>query len=277
MTRAQCKVRGVTCRAMSMTPLEAFLISAVIAVAAKALAWVVQLRTRNAGMVDPIWAATLATLAVFYAAVGHAPVSVRVAIGVMGGLWGMRLAVHLFVRNWGKAEDWRYAKFRAEWGERADYNMFWFFQFQNVFTLMLAASAFLTLAFRLSEPPPVAFALAALVWIVSVAGEALSDRQMERFRADPANRGKVCRSGLWRWSRHPNYFFECLHWCAYVVLAWGMAGWGWTLLAPLVMAFLLLKLSGMPLMEAEMIRRKPDYADYVRTTSALIPLPPRTP
>ena len=260
---------------MWMTPIEAFLISVAIAVAAKTFAWFLQLRTRNGGLVDAVWAATLGGLAVFYAFVGYAPLSVRIAMGVMGGLWGMRLAVHLFVRNWGKAEDWRYARFRAEWGDRADFNMFWFFQFQNLFTLMLAASAFLTQAFRFDEPPLIAFVLAGVIWIVSVAGEGLADRQMERFRADPANRGQVCRAGLWRWSRHPNYFFECLHWFAYVALAWGMAGWWWTLIAPLVMAFLLLKLSGMPLMEAEMIRRKPDYAEYVRTTSALIPLPPR--
>lgn len=260
---------------MWMPPVEAFLYSVAIAVAAKTLAWLVQLRTRNGGLVDAVWAATLGGLAVFYARVGDAPASVRIAMGVMGGLWGLRLAIHLFIRNWGKPEDWRYAKFRAEWGARADHKMFWFFQFQNLFTLMLSASAFLTLAYRDDAPPPLAFALAGSIWIVSVAGEGLADRQMERFRADPANRGQVCRSGLWRWSRHPNYFFECLHWCAYVALAWGMPGGWWTLAAPLVMAFLLLKLSGMPLMEAEMIRRKPGYAEYVRTTSALIPMPPR--
>ena len=260
---------------MRMTPFEAFLYSVAIAVAAKTVAWLIQLRTRNGGLVDAVWALTLGGLAVFYAVVGDAPAPVRVATGVMGGLWGLRLAVHLFVRNWGKPEDWRYARFRAEWGARADHHMFWFFQFQNLFTLMLSASAFLPLTFGYHAPPAIAFVVAGAVWIVSVAGEGIADRQMERFRADPSNRGRVCRSGLWRWSRHPNYFFECLHWFAYVVLAWGMSGWGWTLLAPVVMAFLLLKLSGMPLMEAEMIRRKPDYADYVRTTSALIPLPPR--
>ncbi|MCC2655612.1 MAG: hypothetical protein K0Q76_720 [Panacagrimonas sp.] len=260
---------------MSMSPFESFLVSVAIAVVAKTAAWVVQLRTRNGGWVDAVWAATLGALAAFYAAVGSAPASLRLAMGVMGCLWGLRLAVHLSIRSWGKAEDWRYAKFRAEWGDRADFRMFWFFQFQNLFTLMLSASAFLTLAYAVEAPPTIAFVLAGGVWVVSVWGEGLADRQMERFRADPANRGQVCRTGLWRWSRHPNYFFECLHWCAYVVLAWGMPGWGWTLIAPLVMVFLLLKLSGMPLMEAEMIRRKPGYADYVRTTSALVPLPPR--
>ena len=258
-----------------MTPLEAFLYSVAIVFAAKTFAWVVQLRTRNGGLVDSVWAITLGGLAGFYAAVGDAPLALRVAMALMGGAWGLRLGIHLFLRNWGKPEDWRYAKFRKDWGEHADRNMFWFFQFQNLFTLMLSASAFLPLAFRADAPPIACFVAAAAIWIASVVGEGIADAQLERFRTDPANKGEVCRVGLWRYSRHPNYFFECLHWFAYAVLAWGMP-WGWvTLGAPLVMAFLLMKLSGMPMMEAEMMRRKPAYAEYVRTTSALIPWPPK--
>lgn len=258
-----------------MTPLEAFLYSVAIVFAAKAFAWIVQLRTRNGGLVDSVWAVTLGGLAGFYAWVGDAPLELRLAVAAMGGAWGLRLGIHLFLRNWGKAEDWRYAKFRKDWGAHADRNMFWFFQFQNLFTLMLSASAFLPLAFRDDAPPTACYVAAIVIWVASVIGEGIADAQLERFRTDPANKGEVCRVGLWGWSRHPNYFFECLHWIAYVVLAWGMPGWWVTLGAPLVMAFLLMKMSGVPLMEAEMIRRKPGYADYVRRTSALIPLPPR--
>ena len=258
-----------------MTSLEAFLYSVAIVFAAKTLAWFVQLRTRNGGLVDSVWAVTLGGLAGFYAVVGDAPLELRLAVAAMGGVWGLRLGVHLFLRNWGKPEDWRYAKFRKDWGAHADRNMFWFFQFQNLFTLMLSASAFLPLAFRDDAPPMACYVAAVAIWVMSVVGEGIADAQLERFRTDPANKGEVCRVGLWRWSRHPNYFFECLHWFAYVVLAWGMP-WGWvTLGAPLVMAFLLMKMSGVPLMEAEMIRRKPGYAEYVRQTSALIPFPPR--
>ncbi|MGQ0587399.1 MAG: DUF1295 domain-containing protein [Gammaproteobacteria bacterium] len=257
-----------------MSPLAAFLATVAIVVAAKTGAWLLQLRTRNAGLVDPIWAFTLGFLAVFYAAAGSAPEPVRLALGLMGATWGVRLGLHLWLRNAGKPEDFRYAQFRARWGAAADRNMFWFFQFQNVFTLLLSASAFLPVAFRSSDPPIAAFALAGLVWIVAVAGEGLADRQMERFRADPANRGKVCRDGLWRYSRHPNYFFECVHWLAYVPLALG-APWGWlSLAAPVVMAALLMKLSGVPILEEDMAKRKPGYAEYIRTTSALVPWPP---
>jgi steroid 5-alpha reductase family enzyme len=258
-----------------MTPLQAFVWTLVAVVLAKTLAWLIQLRTRNAGVVDAIWAFTLGGLAVFYAMVGDAPEVVRIAMGAMGGLWGLRLGLHLLRRNWGKPEDWRYAKFRAQWGTRADARMFAFFQFQNLFTLMLSASAFLPIAFRDGVPPFECLLLAVALFLVSVIGEGIADAQLEGFRRDPANRGTVCRVGLWRWSRHPNYFFECVHWLAYVALAVGMDLWWVTLGAPLVMAFLLMKMSGVPLLEAEMMRRKPGYAEYVRTTSALIPLPPR--
>jgi steroid 5-alpha reductase family enzyme len=259
-----------------MSALEVFLLTALIAIAAKSAAWALQLRTRNAGLVDPIWAFTLGAIAVTYAVLGSAPAEVRWALGVMGGLWGARLGVHLWLRNAGKPEDFRYAQFRAEWGAATDRKMFWFFQFQNVFTLLLSASAFLTVAFRNGNPSPLAFVAAGAIWLAAVAGEGLADRQMEAFRANPMNKGRVCRDGLWKYSRHPNYFFECVHWLAYVPLAWG-APWDWLALgAPLIMASLLMKLSGVPMLEEQMLRKKPDYADYVRTTSVLVPWPPKS-
>jgi steroid 5-alpha reductase family enzyme len=259
-----------------MNPVNVFLIAMGLAFSAKTGAWLLQLKLRNAGLVDAIWAWTLGGLAVVYAALGSGPLAPRVAVALMGGAWGLRLGTHLWRRNVGKPEDWRYARFRQEWGAHADRNMFWFFQFQNLFTLALSASAFMPVVFRTDAPAPICYGLAVLIWMLAVVGEGVADAQMERFRADPALRGQVCDRGLWRYSRHPNYFFECVHWAAYVPLALG-APWGWaSLLAPLLMATLLLKLSGVPLLEAEMIRRKPGYADYVRRTSRLIPLPPRS-
>src|SRR5687767_10222179 len=107
-----------------MTPLATFLTTLGTVVAAKTGAWLLQLRTRNAGLVDAIWALTLGGLALLYAAAGSAPTAVRVLLGLMGGLWGLRLGLHLWRRNSGKPEDWRYAKFRTEWGAAADRNMF---------------------------------------------------------------------------------------------------------------------------------------------------------
>jgi steroid 5-alpha reductase family enzyme len=255
--------------------LRTFLMTVAIVVAAKTFAWVLQLRTRNAGLVDAIWAFTLGGLALVYAVLGTAGPATRLALAILGGMWGLRLGIHLWIRNSGKPEDWRYAQFRTRWGAHADRNMFWFFQFQNLFTLALSACAFLPVAFRSGNPPAGAFAAAAVIGLVAIAGEGLADRQMEAFRANPMNKGRVCRDGLWRYSRHPNYFFECVLWLAYAPLAWGQP-WGWvTLAAPMVMAALLLKLSGVPLLEQEMARRKPGYGEYMRTTSVLIPWPPQ--
>lgn len=291
-----------------MSLLNTFLLTVAIVIVAKTGAWLLQLRTRNAGLVDAIWALTLGLLAVVYALCGTAPESTRVLLALMGGLWGLRLGVHLWRRNAGQPEDWRYARFRQEWGDKVagntvpersevgaevgesavsrtrccthtvstvDFKMFWFFQFQNIFTLILSASAYGAVAYRTTAPAHISVILALTIWLIAVLGEALADAQMAAFRRNPVNKGRVCRDGFWRYSRHPNYFFECLHWLAYLPLALG-APWGWTsLAAPLVMAFLLLKLSGMPLLEAEMMRRKPGYAEYVRSTSALIPWLPK--
>lgn len=258
-----------------MSPLHAFLLSILIVVLAKTLAWLLQLRSGNAGVVDAVWAFSLGGLAVFYALVGSAPPETRLVLAVLGGLWGLRLGSHLWSRTWGHAEDWRYAQFRAQWGAQANLKMFGFFQFQNLFTLALSASAFLTIAYRPDDAPDWAQLLAVLIWVAAVLGETLADNQMEEFRRHPENRGQVCDRGLWHYSRHPNYFFECLHWLAYVPLALG-SPWGWlSCAAPLVMAGLLLKLSGIPMLEEGLMRRKPGYADYAARTSALIPWPPR--
>ncbi len=255
-----------------MTPLHAVLCAAAFLFAAKTVAWLIQRSQGNGGIVDALWAWALGGLAVWFAAVGTAPTPVRITLGLMGGLWGLRLGTYLWQRNWRSAEDWRYAKFRAEWGNKAQSKMFWFFQFQNLFTLALACSAFMPAAYREGEPGALALGLAVLILLTSVVGEGLADAQLRAFKAEPANRGQVCEKGLWAYSRHPNYFFECVHWLAYLPLAWGSDLLPWTLAAPAVMVLLIVKISGVPLLEREMAQRKPGYAAYMKRTSMLVPL-----
>lgn len=238
------------------------------------IVWAIQLRTRNAGMVDPVWSWSLGFLAVWYAAFGSAPDETRLVLALLGGLWGLRLGTHLYVRNAGKPEDARYAKFRREWGAQANRNMFWFFQFQAVMAWLLSVG-FLVVAYRDSTPALWQLGLAVVIWIVAVGGEGIADRQMERFRGDPSTKGRVCNTGLWRYSRHPNYFFESLHWLAYVPLALGSAWWPVALIPAAVMAWLLLRMSGVPILEAHLVQSRPGYAEYMRTTSAFIPWPPK--
>ena len=257
-----------------MSPASTFLLGIASVALALACVWAVQLRTKNAGMVDPVWSWSLAWLGILYAACGSAPAMLRILLAITAGLWGLRLGTHLFLRNRGRPEDGRYKRFRDQWGAKADRNMFWFFQFQTVFAALLSLP-FLVIAWRDELPPMFAIVAAIAIWIAAVAGEGIADSQLERFKKDPVNKGRVCRSGLWRYSRHPNYFFECLHWFTYVLLAVGSPWWWATLIAPMVMAFLLLKLSGIPITEAQTAKTRPDYAEYIRTTSAFIPWPPR--
>ncbi|MFM0730652.1 DUF1295 domain-containing protein [Paraburkholderia sediminicola] len=257
-----------------MPPLAAAVIALIGLVVIFSAVWAWQLKTANAGMVDPVWAYSLGLVAVLYAVLSAGEAVPR-ALTALGGLvWGVRLGTHLWKRNYGKPEDARYRRFREEWGNRAASKMFWFFQAQVVVSMLLSI-AFLVPSYR-SSPPAIGWiVLAVAVWIVSVVGEGIADRQLKRFAQDPANHDIVCRVGLWRYSRHPNYFFECVHWLAYIALSIGTP-WAWfTLLPPLLMAFLLLKLSGIPLLEESMAKRRAGYADYMRTTSALIPWPPR--
>lgn len=259
-----------------MTALTAALTGFAVLVALFSLVWLIQLRTRNAGLVDAVWSWSLGFLAVLYAACGSAPGPLRGLLAVLGGLWGLRLGTHLFLRNRNRPEDGRYRRLREQWGDGADRKLFWFFQLQAVFSMLLSAG-FAAAAWSPAAPSRPWLLAAVLVWLAAVAGEGLADWQLERFKRDSASRGQVCRRGLWRYSRHPNYFFECLHWLAYPPLA-AAGPWWWLALAPpAVMAFLLLRLSGVPVTEAQSARSRPGYADYIRTTSMLIPWPPKKP
>lgn len=257
-----------------MTPVHVVLAGFACVAVFLSIVWAIQLRTRNAGMVDPVWSWSLGFLGVFYAVFGSAPASTRLVLGLLAGVWGFRLGTHLYLRNAGKPEDARYAKFRRDWGAQANRNMFWFFQFQAVMAWLLSAG-FVVVAWRDGAPHPALVALAVAIWLAAVIGEGVADWQMERFRADPSTRGKVCRTGLWRYSRHPNYFFESLHWCAYVPLALGSPWWPVVLLPAALMAWLLLRMSGVPILEAHLVQSRPGYAEYIRTTSAFIPWPPK--
>lgn len=257
-----------------MPPLAAAVIALIGLVVIFSAVWAWQLKSENAGMVDPAWAYSLGLVAVLYAVLGTGDPVSRALIALGGLIWGARLGTHLWKRNYGKPEDARYRRFREQWGDNAGSKMFWFFQLQVVISMLLSL-AFLVPSYRSTPAPMGWIALAVVLWIVSVAGEGLADRQLKRFAQNPAHHDSVCRVGLWRYSRHPNYFFECVHWLAYIALSVGTP-WGWfTLLPPMLMAFLLLKLSGIPLLEESMARRRAGYAEYMRTTSALIPWPPR--
>jgi steroid 5-alpha reductase family enzyme len=247
-----------------------------------ALAWAVQAATRNAGWVDAIWSFGTGAGGVVAALwpLGAAPLSARqVLVAALIAAWGLRLGLHIAERTLTGREDPRYARLRAEWGRRYLPRMFGFLMVQALAGWVLTLSV---LVAARNPSPGLAWAdLAGVLLLgVAVAGEGLADWQMRRFRADPANRGRVMDRGLWAWSRHPNYFFQTLGWFAWPLIALGPPGSPWlgvlALSGPLLMYGLLVHVSGIPPLEREMLASRGDaFRAYQASTSAFLPLPPR--
>lgn len=258
-----------------MSALAAFGTGLLTAIVLLVIAWGIQLVTRNAGLVDVVWSAAVGLIALEYALVGSAPVAARLIMAALVLSWSFRLAAYLAIRMQGQPEDSRYAAARRSWGAKADLYMLGFFLLQALIAAILSIP-FLVIA-TMRDGPSLATAVAAIiVWFVAVIGEGTADAQLKAFKARPENQGKVCRDGLWYYSRHPNYFFESLHWVAYVVLAIGAAWWWATLIGPVLMATLLLKVSGIPTVEGgDASQKREGHDKYLRTTSAFIPWPPQ--
>jgi steroid 5-alpha reductase family enzyme len=225
--------------------------------------------------VDVGWAFGVAGLAAMYGGAGDGWLGRRLAIALLFGAWGLRLGLYLLDRNAHRPEDGRYADLRRTWGDHAPRRFFWFFQAQALAAVFFAAPALIVSmnpAVGLRAVEEVAIAL----WLVAFLGESLADRQLDAFRRHPANRGRTCNVGFWRYSRHPNYFFEWLLWVAIALFALG-SPWGVIALAcPAAMLFLLFRVTGIPAAEAQALRtRGADYLRYQQTTSRFAPWIPR--
>ena len=240
---------------------------------AMAGAWALQRATRNCGWVDAVW--SLATgLGAAFAAIGGTPGRAPLA-AAMAVFWGVRLAWHIARRTRGAPEDRRYAAFRHDWGAAFERRLFLFLMVQAAAAWVLVASVAIAARNPTPFPAPGDAAGAALL-LISVAGEGLADAQMQRFRS--RRTGGVCQEGLWAWSRHPNYFFEFLAWCAYPLLGMSAAypQGALAIAAPVLMFFLLRYVSGVPPLEKSMLERRGDaFRAYQARVSAFFPLPPK--
>jgi len=251
------------------------LVGLILASSAMVVLWVVQVRIGDASHVDVAWAVLIACAAILYALLADGDRGYRVLAAVLASVWGFRLAAYLFFnRVHGKEEDGRYQALRARWGERANLNFFWFFQFQAVFVVFFSLPfAFVTL--ESSSGFGALVWIGVIVWAIGNEGTIVSDRQLASWRANPANKGRTARTGLWSWSRHPNYFFEWINWCGIALVAtatpWGWIAW----IVPAGLLFLLFRVTGIPANEAQALRSRADYAEYQRTTSVFVPLPRR--
>jgi steroid 5-alpha reductase family enzyme len=242
-------------------------------------AWLVQQRTGNSGWVDTIWTFSLGltgAASALWPIAGLSPNLRQWLLATLVAVWSIRLGSHIARRTAGISDDPRYAAFAKEWGVDSPRRMFVFLQNQALGSIPLVFSVFVAARFphgalRIQDY------LGVLVLLIGIAGEALADAQLKTFRSDPANQGRVCDAGLWRWSRHPNYFFEWFGWLAYPVIAISPDyPWGWvTVMAPVFMYWILVHVTGIPPLEAQMLRSRGErYRDYQSRTSAFFPLPP---
>ena len=235
---------------------------------AMVLMWLRQLRTKDATSVDVAWSLGLGFLSLFYLRFAAGDQVRAIVVAIIAAIWALRLATFLLRdRVFGRdVEDGRYKYLRGYWGKRAPVGFFFFYQAQALFAVLFSVPIFA--AMQGGSLTPLAWC-GVLVWAVAVAGETMADRQLARFRADSSNRGQVCERGFWKYSRHPNYFFEWLHWWAYVILGGGaLLAW----LGPVVMLIFLFRLTGIPYTEAQSLRSRGDaYRRYQRTTSIFIP------
>ncbi|HSM01689.1 MAG TPA: DUF1295 domain-containing protein [Acidimicrobiia bacterium] len=251
---------------------DLLLVTGAVIAAAMVLLWIVSVLLRDASIVDPFWGTAFVVVAWTAALVVGAWDAHDLILAAMVTVWGARLSGYLLWRNLGKGEDYRYQAMRRRWGSR-----FWIISLGTVFLLqgVLVWVVSLPVQVAILAPGDLGLITAAglAIWSIGLIFETVGDAQLARFKADPANDGKVMDRGLWRYTRHPNYFGDfCVWWGIYVV-ALDASGTAWTVIGPLVMSFLLLRVSGVAMLEKTISKRRPGYDEYASRTNAFFPGP----
>lgn len=253
--------------------MEVTLVAAAALAALMLAGWALSLRLNDASIVDPIWGPAFVLVALVAALTGDGGAEVRWLLLGATALWGLRLGWYLTTRKIGDPEDRRYTEMRERHPDFALWSLWAIFGFQGVLVLIvsLPQQAAATGASEIGAAAIPGLA----VFFVGLAFESIGDAQLRRFKADPANRGQVMDSGLWRYTRHPNYFGDFTVWWGLWLIALTAGGTWWTAIGPIVMSVLLIRVSGKDRLERDIGERRPGYAEYVRRTSGFFPLPPR--
>ena len=236
--------------------------------------WLIQFKLGDSGIVDVFWGASVALVGCFFCVFTSGDSTRRLVAGILISIWAVRLSYYLWRRWKSHDEDPRYTALKQKWGSQAQLRMFRFYQMQAAGAFLFALP--LLVAGLGDEPWGWLDWAAVAIWTVSILGEAISDQQLHRFRQDAQNKGEVCQVGFWKYSRHPNYFFEWLHWWTYVLLAL-TTPLGWlTILAPVAMWFFLNRVTGIPHTEIQAMKSRGDkYRAYQQTTNAFFPWFPK--
>ncbi|HHP7233732.1 MAG TPA: DUF1295 domain-containing protein [Desulfobacterales bacterium] len=240
------------------------------------IGWLISLIYRNVTVVDSLWGLGFVLVAWISFGLTEGYLVRKLLLCALTTAWGLRLSVYLTLRNIGKGEDPRYGSWRKEYGER-----FWIVSLFNVFliqALVLWVIA-VTVQFGQTAQQPAHLTLfdvaGIVVWLTGFVFETTADWQMARFKSNPSNRGKVLDSGLWAYSRHPNYFGEMLIWWGLFLITLSVPGGIWTIVSPVLITLVLLKVTGVALTEKTILEKRPEYREYIRKTSAFVPWFPR--
>jgi steroid 5-alpha reductase family enzyme len=266
--------------------LSVWLSGLVVLAAGAALTWLLSLPLRNVAIVDSIWSLLFLAAGVTYVALApqwdaataaHVPAAGAgqraTLLVVLLAIWALRLALYITVRNWGHGEDRRYQAIRRRNEPGFAFkSLYLVFLFQAVLAWVIS----LPLLGAALSPQPLGWLdyAGVALWLVGFAFEAGGDWQLSRFKADPANRGQVMDRGFWRYTRHPNYFGDFCVWWGFYLIALSAGAW-WSIVGPLIMSTLLMRVSGVTLLEKDIGQRRPGYAEYVRRTNAFFPGPRR--
>lgn len=258
-----------------MTFFEIYGIGLAVILGLMTLLWLVSLWLKNSSIVDIFWGTGFVIAFWLYFALTPAGFIPRQLLtGGLVTLWGLRLSLHILRRNWGKPEDFRYQKWRSEegntWWWKSLYRVFWL---QGGLMWLISAPLLAVQAGGQPDHFTAWDVLGVIVWLVGFYFEAAGDAQLARFKADPANKGQVLDRGVWRYTRHPNYFGDSAQWWGYYLLALAAGGW-WTIFSPILMTLFLLRVSGVALLE-KTLEKRPGYKEYIERTSAFIPWFPR--
>jgi steroid 5-alpha reductase family enzyme len=241
--------------------------------AAAFLTWLLSVSKRNASIVDSLWPLLFLIAAAAYAAAVPQLTPRAIGVLILVTIWGLRLSIHITRRNWGGGEDRRYQAIRARNQPHfALKSLYLVFELQALLAWIVALPLYA--AITASSPLGILDLAGCLLWLLGFCFEAVGDWQLAGFKADPANRGRVLDRGLWRYTRHPNYFGEFVLWWGFYLIALAAGGW-WSMAGPMLMSVLLLRVSGVTLLEKDIGERRPAYADYRRRTNAFFPGPPK--
>jgi len=258
-----------------MTFFQIYLLAFAAILSMMTILWLISIKIRNVSIVDLFWGFGFVVAAAVYFIFTEGFGTRKILLITMVAIWGLRLSIHLAWRNLGKGEDFRYQKFRKDFGE----HRYWWYSFFSVFLLQgvlmwLISAPLLGAQFYPDDSLGILDFIGIAIWVIGFVFEAGGDIQLARFKANPANKGKVLNTGFWHYTRHPNYFGDAAVWFGYALICLS-AGSYIPVLGSVLMTALIIKVSGVALLEKTLNTTKPGYQEYVRKTSAFIPWFPR--